>query len=131
MNRAATSAIRPARFGNNNDKIDEDENQEDDETDDVIAAHDEIAESFDNVARVAIQQNKAGGSYIEGQPVQRDKEEQGRESGKFCRGPQVKNDQQCQQGKADADGQEQVEDDRCYWQNEQQNRAKQPGDEPP
>ena len=40
------------------DEIDENENQEDDHADDVIAAHDEVAECFNDVPRKTIEQNE-------------------------------------------------------------------------
>ena len=76
--------------------------QEDDHADDVVAAHDEIAERLDDVAGVTVEQNQAGGSDIERQPVERDEQQQGGEPGKFCRCAQVKNDQQRQQRQRDA-----------------------------
>jgi hypothetical protein len=123
VNRAATSAMRPAPLVMTM-------NQEDDEADDVVALDDEVAERLDDVAGVAVEQDQPRGSDVERQPVKRDEQQQRGESGKFCRGAQVKNDQQRQQRKPDADGQQQVQQHRRHRQDQQQNRAKQRENQP-
>ena len=72
-----------ARALGDDDEIDQHQNQEYDQADDIIAAHDEIAEGLDDVARVAIEQNQPGGGDIEGQPIERHEQQQGGKAGEL------------------------------------------------
>jgi hypothetical protein len=55
-----------ARALGDDDEIDQDQDEEDDEADDIIAAHHEIAEGLDDVARVTIEQNQPRRGNVEG-----------------------------------------------------------------
>jgi hypothetical protein len=119
-----------ARALGDDDEIDQDEDQEDDEPDDIIAAHDEVAERFDDVARVTIQQNQARGGDVEREPEQRDTQQQRRKTREVRGVFEIQDHQQDQQGDRDADREEQIERHRRHRDDQQQHRAEQPEDEP-
>ncbi len=58
------------------DELDDDEDQEDHEPDHEAAAGDEAAERLNDSARVALQQDQPGRGDIQGQPEQRDEQQQ-------------------------------------------------------
>ena len=62
------------------DEIDQDEDQKDDQADDIIAAHDEIAERLDDVPGITVQQNQPRGGDVQRKPEQRDEQQQASES---------------------------------------------------
>ena len=66
----------PGALGDD-DEIDQDQDQKDDQADHVIAAHDKIAERFDDVPGVTIEQNQPGGGDVERKPEKRDEQQQG------------------------------------------------------
>ena len=53
------------------DELDHDEDEEDDEADDHRTADDEVAEGFDDLARVAVQQHEPRDRHVEREPEQR------------------------------------------------------------
>ena len=55
------------------DEIDQGQNQEDHQADDIIAADDKIAEGFNDMPGIAVEQDQAGGSDVERKAVQGDK----------------------------------------------------------
>ena len=92
-------------------EIDDDENQEHDRADDIIAADDEMPERVDDVARVAVDENQARGGDIEREPVKRDCKEQRGETRKFRRVLDIDDDEQQEEGDGDARREQQIEDD--------------------
>ena len=128
VNRAATSAMRPAPLVMTM-KLMSDQDQEDHQADDVIAAHDKIAERLDDMPGVAVEQNEPRGSDVERQPVEGDKQQQGRKAGELGRLLDVKDRQQDEQRQGDADGQKRVEEERMDRQDHQQDGPEQPHDQ--
>ena len=61
------------------DELDDREDHEDDGADDVVAAHDELAERVDDLARVGLQQDEPRRRDVEREPEQRREQEQRRE----------------------------------------------------
>ncbi len=89
----------PGALGDD-DEIDQDQNQKDDQADDVIAAHDKVAEGFDDMPGVTVEQNQAGGGDVERQPVKGDEQEQGGEAGEIGRFLDVQDGKQDEQRQA-------------------------------
>jgi hypothetical protein len=118
----------PGALGDD-DEIDQDQNQEDDQADDVIAVDDVIAERFDDMPGITIQQDQPGRGNVERKPVKRDKEQQGREPGEFGRFLDVKDGEQNEQRKRDADGQKAVQQHRIHGEDHQQDRPEQSANE--
>ena len=96
------------------DEIHDHENREDDNSDDEIAAHHEVAERLDDVAGgvgalMAVRQDQPGGGEVERQPQHRRDQEDGRERGEFQRRLDEQRRHQDQDRQRDRDRQEQVE----------------------
>src|SRR6185437_5304913 len=103
----------PGALGDD-DEIDDHENGEDDNSNDEIAAHHEVAESLDDVAGsvgalMAVRQDQPGGGEVERQPQHRRDQEDGRERGEFQRRLDEQRCHQDQDRERDRDRQEQVE----------------------
>ena len=130
----------PGALGDH-DEIDHDEDEEDHQADHVIAAHDEIAEGFNDMPGVTVEENEARGGDIEREPEERNKQEQRGKRVKIGRFADVKDDEQDQEREGDADGEEPVEEKRAHGQDHQKDGpkkaageeqvavAEQPGDE--
>jgi hypothetical protein len=118
-----------ARALGDDDEIDQRQNQENDQADDIIAAHHKIAERLDDVPRIAVEQDQAGGGDVEGKAVKRDEQQQGGKAGEFGRFLHVKDGKQDEQGEGDADRQKGVQEKRPDGQDHQHDRAEQPGDQ--
>ena len=114
----------PGALGDD-DEIDQNQNQKDDQSDDVIAMHDIIAKGFDDMPGITVQQNQPGRGDVERKPIERDKQQQGGETGKFRRFLDVKDGKQNEQRERDAHGQETVQQQRMHGQDHQQDRAEQ------
>ena len=112
----------PGALGDD-DEVDHHQDEEHHHADHVIAAHDEVAERLDDVARVAVEQDEPRGGDVQREPEQRHEQEQRGEAGEIRRLLHVENHQQDQQRERDADGQEAVEQERRDRQDHQQDRA--------
>ncbi|MCY1514201.1 hypothetical protein D9M68_487320 [compost metagenome] len=76
------------------DELHDGQDQEDDQAHDEVAAHDEITEGFDDVPRVALQQDQAGGGDGNAQAEQRGDQQHGGERRERQRRRQVHGDHQ-------------------------------------
>ena len=90
---------------------------EDDDADDEIAAHHEIAERLDDVAGgvgafVAVRENEAGGGEVERQPQHGRDQQHGRERGEFERRMDEQRRHQDQHRDDDRNGEREIEQDR-------------------
>lgn len=63
------------------DELDDHDDEEDEKTQDVVAFDDELAKGVDDLACVGIAQNQSGCGDVEGEPEQRQDEEEPREYG--------------------------------------------------
>ena len=99
------------------DEVHDHQDGEDDDADDEIAAHDEIAERLDDVAGgggafVAVRQDQARGGQVERQPQHGRDQQHGREGGEFERRVDEQRRHQDQHREDDRDGQRAVEQQR-------------------
>jgi hypothetical protein len=99
----------PGTLGNDH-KIDDHQDGEDDDADDEISAHHEIAEGLDHVARgigalVPAREDQTGRGEIERKPQHGRDQEDGGEGGEFQRGVNEQRRHQDQHGENDRDGQ--------------------------
>ena len=65
-----------ARALGDDDEIDDRQDDEDHQADDEVALHDELAEGGDEIARVALGQDRARGGDVEAEAEERDEEQQ-------------------------------------------------------
>jgi hypothetical protein len=96
------------------DVLDGDEGDEENESDDVVAADDELSEGFDDAsggpgAFVAVQQNAAAGREVQRQAEQGEQKQQAGENGKLRRAQDLQRREQDQHGRGKAGGQQEIE----------------------
>ncbi|MEY9354637.1 hypothetical protein ABIG05_009076 [Bradyrhizobium japonicum] len=99
------------------DEIHRDQNREDDQTDDEVAAHDELREAGNDVARggfplPASRQDQTGGRNVESQPQDRRDQQHGWEGGEIERALDPQRDHQDQRRQRNRDGEAEVDQDR-------------------
>ena len=99
------------------DVLDGDKGDEENESDNVVAANDELPESLDDAsggpgAFVAVEKNAAAGGQVERQAEQGEQEEQAGEDGKLRRAQDLKGGEQNEHGSGKAGGEQEVERDR-------------------
>ena len=105
-------------------EVDDHQDGEDDDAHHVIATDNKVTKGLDNVSGITGDEDQPSGGHIESQPEQGDEEQQRRKHGELRRIFSVKDDQQDEQRRSDADRQEQIQQQRRHRQNEQQHRAK-------
>ena len=106
-----------ARALGDDDEVDDDQDGKDDDADDEIAAHDEAAEGFDDMAGrvgaiVTIGEDQAGSGEVERQPEHGGDQQHGRKRTEFQRRLDEQRRHQDQHRKDDRDGEQAVEQDR-------------------
>jgi hypothetical protein len=110
------------------DEIHDHQDRENDDADDEVAAHDEIAERFDDMAGggralVAVRQNEPRRGEVEREPQHGGDEQHGGKGGEFERRLDEQGRHQNQHGERDGDGKREVEQQRRQRQDEHdQNR---------
>ncbi len=114
----------PGAFGDD-DEVDKDEDAKDDETHDVIAPDDEIAEGLDDVPGVTIQQDQTSRGNIQGKTVECNEQEQRGKTGEIRGRLDVKDNEQDEERECDADGEQPVEQERGDRQDHQEHRSEQ------
>ena len=107
------------------DEIDDHQDGKDDDADDEIAAHHEVAERLDDVtgglcAFVAVGENEPRRGEVERQPQHRRNQQHGRERGEFERRLDEQRRHQDQHGKGDRDGERKIQQQRRQRQDEDQ-----------
>jgi hypothetical protein len=65
----------PPRALGDDDEVDAHQDQEDHDANGVVAPDHELAERFDDSARVTLPEDQAGGADVEGEPVERQQEQ--------------------------------------------------------
>ena len=99
------------------DVLNRDQHQEDDDADDVVAADNEVAERFDDVARgagagVAVQQDQPRGGNIQREPEEREQQQCRWEGAELDGLRDVHRDHQHDDGHHDVGGDQEVEQER-------------------
>src|SRR5713101_5979863 len=99
------------------DILDGDEGDEENESDNVVAAHNELSEGLDDAsggpgAFVAMEKNAAAGGEVEREAKQGKQEQQAGENGKLRRAQDLKGGEQNEHRSGKAGGKQQVERDR-------------------
>ncbi|MGY4630088.1 hypothetical protein ACVWY3_007844 [Bradyrhizobium sp. USDA 4486] len=97
-------------------EIHRDQNREDDQADDEVAAHDEFGEAGDDVARgllalPAARQDQAGRRHVERQAQNRRDQQHGRKSGEIERPLDPQRDHQDQRRQRDREGKPEIDQD--------------------
>ncbi len=103
-----------ARALRDNDEIHDHQNGEDDDADDEVAAHDELAERLDDVAGsvgtlVPARQDQPRRGEVEGEPQHGGDQQHGRERGEFERRLDEQRRHQDQHRERDRDGEREIE----------------------
>jgi hypothetical protein len=98
-----------ARALRDDDEIDDRQDDEDHQSDDEVALHHELPECADEVARVALGQDRAGGGDVEAEPEQGDEQEQGREDAEVGRLLDAGDQHDDEHGQRDAEGEQRVD----------------------
>ncbi len=116
MKRAVTSAVRTAPCADH-DVLDGDEGDEQNESDDVVAAHHELSESLDDAsggagAFVAVEKNAAAGGEVERQAEEGEQKQQAGKNGKLRRAQDLQGGEQNQYGSGKAGGEQEIERER-------------------
>jgi hypothetical protein len=93
-------------------ELDDDQDQEDHEADDHVAADDELAERGDHVPRVALEQDQARDRDVDREPQQRGEQQEARERAEVERARHVERGHDDHQRRRDVQRDEQVEDER-------------------
>ena len=94
-----------ARALGDDDEIDDDENNENDRADDVVALDEHMAEGFDDISGEAVEQDESRGGDVQRQSHQGDGEQNGGEGRELGRILHIDDHKQDQQGDADVYGQ--------------------------
>jgi hypothetical protein len=101
-----------ARALRDHHEVDHDEDQEDHQADDDVAADHEVAERRDHLPGVAGAQDQPGAADVEPQPQQRDQQQQAREDAELERVARRHRDQQHHDAERERRGQQRVEQER-------------------
>ena len=112
----------PPRALGDHHEVDDHQNDEDDDTDREVAAHEEVAERLDHLARrvragMAFEQHDARGRHVQRQAQQGREQQHARESGEVERLHRVHADEQHHHGKRDIEGEQQIQQKRRQRQN--------------
>ena len=96
------------------DVLDGDEGDEENESDNVVAAHDKLSKCLDHTsggpdAFVAVEKNAAAGGQIERQAKQGEQKQQAGKDGKLRRAQDLKGGEQDQHGSGKAGGEQEIE----------------------
>jgi len=117
-----------ARPLGDDDEVHQHQDGEDDEADDEVAAHDELAERLDDAAGgggsfVAVGEDETGRGQVEGQPQHRRDQEDGGEGAEVERPLDEQHRHQDQHGEGDREGEADVEQPRRHRQDQHDQNA--------
>ena len=88
-----------------------------------------MTEGIDHAPGVAIDEDESGGSDIEGESVEGDGEEKGGEAGEFGGIFDINDDEEHEQGDADAGREEEIEEESGDGEDEEEDRSEESEDE--